>query len=113
MNIALLRYPHINMWRPKRVVILEDAPEMYQQDPDWQHLPEPDKNFGIRCLEAARGRQGIVQTASQMGETIWYEVLFRPPVEVENVLGRRQIFPYLHITANYVRITESGYMEAC
>jgi hypothetical protein len=113
---ALVEFPagihHIDQMRCKVVRIRDDAPERYAADGRWRQIAEPDKNFGIRCLEASRGRECVVFTTNRRGGDQWYELLFDPPVEVENVLGSIQKFPYLHITADYVRVIDHGFMEA-
>jgi len=103
---------HISQIQLKIVRIIEDAPERYLEDENWQNLSEPDKHFGIRCLEVSRGQTCMVLSAQRKGTTIWYELFFDPPLEVENVLGTKQVFHYLHITADYCRVISPGYLEA-
>ena len=103
---------HVSQIQPKIVHIIEDAAERYLEDENWRNLSEPDKHFGIRCLEAARDHVCMVLSATRKGNVIWYELFFDPPIEVENVLGTKQAFRYLHITADYCRVINPGFLEA-
>jgi hypothetical protein len=103
---------HISQIRPKIVRIIDDAPERYLHDEKWVNLDEPDKHFGIRCLEASRGQDCMVITAQRRGNEIWYELFFDPPLEVENILGSKQSFRFLHVSADYVQVINSGFLEA-
>jgi hypothetical protein len=110
--VRLCDIHHLSQLSPKVVQVIEDAPERYEHDETWKYLSEPDKHFGIRCLEASKGQKCIVLTAQRRGNVIWYELFFDPPLEVENVLGTKEVFHYLHISADYVRILDSGFLEA-
>jgi hypothetical protein len=68
--------------------------------------------FGLRFMEACAGKEFAVTQASFSGGIFWYELLLRPPLKLESPQGIPTVYQYLHVSADYTRVVDSGYMEA-
>ncbi|MDD5533691.1 MAG: hypothetical protein PHC52_12930 [Syntrophales bacterium] len=103
---------HVNQVKPKIVRLVDDAPERYETDERWEDVPHAWKRFGLRFMEACAGKEFAVTHASFAGDTLWYELLLRPPLKLESPQGIPTIYQYLHVSSDYTQVIDSGYMEA-
>lgn len=103
---------HLSQTRQKWVVVRPEAPSLYADDPNMQSVTEDMKEIGIQCLDAAKGMKGIVTVAAWIGKSLWYDVLLNEPVTIVTPAGVPNRYKFLRLSAEYVTIEDSGYMEA-
>ena len=103
---------HISQTKQKWVVVIPDAPLKYEGDPKFRFIPEPMKDLGVMCLDAAKGMRCCVTYASWVGPVLWYDLLLPEPVTIQAPDGVPNRYRFLRITSDYVTIEDSGFMEA-
>ncbi len=103
---------HVHQVKPKIVRVVDDAPARYETDERWEDVPHHWKLFGLRFMEACAGKEFAVTQASVVDDILWYELLLRPPLRLDSPQGIPTVYQYLHVSADYTQVVDSGFMEA-
>lgn len=105
-------YYHPAQMRLKKVRAKDNLPELYNQDPRWQHQNQLARMSCLAILSQMSGMDCLVISAWQTDKTIMYGVKLAEGICAPNEAGMNMMHDKVQFPHDYFEVIDIGFAEA-
>ena len=103
---------HMAQALPKIVRVIPDADRVYSDDPRWTDVTKEERHIAFQVINRIQGQEFIVARAEWFDGHLFYHLVIRPKLRINDVFGVPMDIGYAFVPYEYVTVIKQGFMEA-